>query len=339
MGTIELATGTVRAPRQEDYLTQKAGCPLAPAGTPHPIWTAFLERITNKEEELIKFLQRYIGYAMTGLVIEHVFAFAYGGGANGKSTFIGTIQKIFGNYAVVADMSTFLASHNDRHPTELAKLRGARLVIATETQAGRTWDEAKIKAITGGERLTARFMRQDFFDFDPTFKLFISGNHKPRLRNVDEAMRRRILLIPFTVQIPKAERDPKLMEKLKPEWPAILRWALDGCLEWQRIGLAPPAIVTEATDKYFDSEDVFGMWISDECTVAVGNEQKWDRTSDLFESWSQYAENNGDKPGNSKAFNEAMTNRGFVACRRGSPQVRAYYGIQLKPPTNWSKLD
>jgi putative DNA primase/helicase len=181
-----------------------------------------------------------------------VFVFAYGTGANGKSTFIGTIQKIFGDYATVADMATFLASNNDRHPTELAKLSGARLVIATETQPGRAWDEAKIKAITGGEKQTARFMRQDFFDFDPTFKLFISGNHKPRLRNVDEAMRRRMLLVPFTVEIPKAERDPKLMEKLRAEWPAILRWALNGCLEWQRIGLAPPGRNAEGTSHNFN---------------------------------------------------------------------------------------
>src|SRR5215211_988224 len=223
MATIELTTGIVRPPSRSDYLTQRAGCKVAPPGTPHPIWTAFLNRITNGDAKLIAFLQRYIGYCLTGDVSEHVFIFVYGTGANGKSTFIGTIQAIFGDYATVADMATFLASNNDRHPTELAKLRGARLVIATETQAGRAWDEAKIKAITGGEKQTARFMRQDFFDFDPTFKLLISGNHKPHLRNVDEAMRRRLLLVPFTVQIPKAERDPKLMEKLKSEWPAILR--------------------------------------------------------------------------------------------------------------------
>jgi putative DNA primase/helicase len=223
MATIELTTGIARPPSRSDYLTQKAGCKVAPSGTPHPIWTAFLKRITAENDDLIKFLQRYIGYCMTGDVSEHCFVFAYGSGANGKSTFIGTIQNIFGDYAVVADMNTFIASNNDRHPTDVAKLRGARLVVATETQAGRSWDEAKIKAITGGERLTARFMRQDFFDFYPTFKLFISGNHLPRLRNVDEAIRRRLLLVPFTVQIPKDERDSKLMEKLKPEWPAILR--------------------------------------------------------------------------------------------------------------------
>ena len=176
-------------------------------------------------------------------------------------------------------------------------------------------------------------MRQDFFDFDPTFKLFISGNHQPRLRNVDEAMRRRMLLVPFIVQIPAAERDPKLLEKLKAEWPAILRWVLDGCLEWQRIGLAPPAIVTEATDRYFDGEDSFGQWLEDDCDVEVGNDFNVVPVAGLFKKWSTYAENGGDKPGSIKAFSERMTGRGFVACRKGNPQVRVFSGVRLKRTT------
>src|SRR4029077_2580350 len=171
-----------------------------------------------------------------------------------KSTFISTIARIFGDYATVADMSTFISSNVEHHPTDLAKLRGARLVVAQETQKGRRWYETKIKALTGGDKITARFMRQDFFDFVPAFKLFICGNHKPRLTNVDEAMRRRLLLVPFTTQIPPAERNPNLAEKLKAEWPAILRWCIDGCLEWQRIGLTPPAIVREATENYLADE-------------------------------------------------------------------------------------
>jgi putative DNA primase/helicase len=330
MGTIELTTGISHTPERKDYITQKARCRAASAGTPHPIWTAFLNRITDRDPALIAFLQRYIGYCMTGSTDEHVFVFAYGSGANGKGTFINTIVKIFGDYATVADMSTFVDSKSERHPTELAKLRGARLVVAQETQQGRSWDEAKIKALTGGDRLTARFMRQDFFDFYPTFKLFIAGNHKPRLQNVDEAMRRRLLLVPFTVQIPPAERDTKLAEKLEAEWPAILRWAIDGCLEWQRIGLAPPPVVTNATDDYFTGEDSFGQWLEDRCDVDPGKHHKWDRTSDLFTDWSVYAQADGDKPGSKKAFNSLMAARGFIACRMGSPTARAFSGVRLK---------
>ncbi len=171
--TFDLRTGVGHPPDPRDYITKRTACRCAPAGTPHPLWTAFLERITDGNTELQGFLQRYIGYCCTGFTSEHVFVFAYGTGANGKSTFINTIAQIFGDYATVADMSTFIASKVERHPTDLAKLRGARLVVAQETQRGRRWDETKIKALTGGDKITARFMRQDFFDFVPTFKLFI----------------------------------------------------------------------------------------------------------------------------------------------------------------------
>jgi putative DNA primase/helicase len=224
--TYDLRTGVGRAPDPLDYITKKTACAAAPAGTPHPLWDAFLDHVTDHNADLIGFLQRYMGYCCTGLTHEHVFVFAYGTGANGKSTFINTIAKIFGDYATVADMSTFIASNTERHPTDLAKLMGVRLVVAQETQKGRRWDETKIKALTGGDKITARFMRQDFFDFVPKFKLFICGNHKPRLTSVDEAIRRRLLLVPFTVQIPLAERDLQLPDKLWAERRAILRWAI-----------------------------------------------------------------------------------------------------------------
>jgi len=152
----------------------------------------------------------------------------------------------------------------------VAKLHGYRLAVAQETQGGRCWDEAKIKSMTGGDKMTARFMRQDFFDFKPKFKLFITGNHKPHLENVDEAIRRRMLLVPFTVQIPVEERDPQLADKLMAEGPAILRWCTDGCAEWQHHGLMPPAVVTEATDAYFDDQDTIGQWL-DDCTDDGGS--------------------------------------------------------------------
>src|SRR5262245_36556372 len=165
--TIDLRTGIARASAATDYITKKASCATAPNGTPHPIWDAFLQRIAP-DPELRAFLKRYCGYAATGITSEHKFVFAYGTGANGKSTFINTIAAIFGNYATIADMGTFIATSAERHPTDLAKLRGARLIVAQETQKGRRWDETKIKALTGGDKITARFMRQDFFDYDPT---------------------------------------------------------------------------------------------------------------------------------------------------------------------------
>jgi phage/plasmid-associated DNA primase len=144
-------------------------------------------------------------------------------------------------------------------------------------------------------------------------------------------MKRRLLLVPFTVQIPAAERDPKLAEKLQAEWPAIFRWAIDGCLEWQRIGLAAPAIVITATDDYFAGEDSFGQWLDDCCDAEPNNDHKWDKVTDLFESWSAHVIRGGDKPESRKAFNELMGNRGFTACRKGNPQERCFSGVRLKP--------
>src|SRR6516164_2637112 len=287
--TYDLRTGIGRPPDALDYITKKTACAAAPAGTPHPLWSAFLDKVTAGNVELQKFLQRYIGYCCTGVTTEHVFVFAYGTGANGKGTFINTIKRIFGDYATVADMDTFLVTKNDRHPTDLAKLRGARLVVAQETQKGRRWDETKIKALTGGDPITARFMRQDFFDFNPTFKLFIVGNHKPRLSSVDEAMRRRMLIVPFTVQIPKPERDLELKEKLWGERHAILRWCIDGCLEWQRIGLAPPNIVRATTEEYFADEDTVGQWIEDRTDPEAGP-FAFTLSSVLFVSWKTWCE-------------------------------------------------
>src|SRR5262245_25514357 len=305
--TIDLRTGIARESVATDYITKKAACAAAPNGTPHPLWTAFLDRITAGNTELQNFLQRYCGYATTGITSEHKFVFAYGTGANGKSTFINTIAAIFSNYATIADMGTFIATSSERHPTDLAKLRGARLVVAQETQKGRRWDETKIKALTGGDKITARFMRQDFFDFDPTFKLFIAGNHKPRLHTIDEAMRRRLFLVPFTVQIPPTERDPNLLHKLEPEHPAILRWCVNGCLEWQRVGLAPPTIVQDATAAYFADQDTLQQWI-EECTGDSGP-AAFTRSAELFASWKSWCEERNWQTGSAMALSEAHRSR------------------------------
>ena len=208
---------------------------------------------------------RVMGYCLTGITREHALFFGYGTGANGKGTFLNTMSAILGGYAAVAPMETFTASPTDRHPTDLAMLRGARLVAAQETEEGRRWAEGRIKAMTGGDPVTARFMRRDFFTFIPLFKLFIAGNHKPGLRGVDEAIRRRLNLIPFTVTIPVAERDVHLADKLGPEMPGILAWAIEGCLLWQRVGLQPPATVVEATHNYMAAEDALSLWIMERC--------------------------------------------------------------------------
>ena len=161
-----------------------------------------------------------------------------------------------------------MATHGDRHPTDMAGLRGARIVTSIETEQGSRWAESKLKALTGGDKITARFMRQDFFEFTPQFKLLIVGNHKPSIRNVDEAMKRRLHMVPFTVTIPRAKRDKRLPDRLLAERDGILAWALQGCLEWQRTGLRPPAAVMAATEDYFEAEDAIGRWIDERCVRA-----------------------------------------------------------------------
>jgi putative DNA primase/helicase len=326
MATVDLRTGIGRAPQPAEYITKKTACTAAPPGTPHPIWSAFLDRITASNIELQKFLQRFCGYCCTGATTEHKFVFAYGTGANGKSTFINTIREILGDYATVADVGTFIASRTERHPTDVAKLHGYRMAVGQETEKGRRWDEAKIKSMTGGDKMTARFMRQDFFDFVPKFKLWITGNHKPILVNVDEAMRRRMLLVPFLVQISPEERDSNLAEKLKVEWPAILRWMLDGCLEWQQIGLAPPRIVTEATDAYFDDQDLIKQWL-EECTED-GGPFAFTSSSQLFASWKAWCDARGLPPGNSQNLSDALYDRGFE--KKRTKRGNGFKAITLK---------
>jgi putative DNA primase/helicase len=325
----DLKTGTMRPSLPLDYCTKIAAVCAADPGTPHPLWDAFLTRVTGDNAELIGFLQRFLGYCMTGHVIEHVLLFLYGKGANGKSVFVGTVSGILKDYAAVAPMEMFLTSQYDRHPTEIARLHGVRLITASETQQGRAWDEAKIKNLTGGDKLTGRFMRGDFFDFTPTHKLLISGNHKPSLRNVDEAIRRRLLLVPFTVQIPEAERDAELAKKLEAEWSAILRWMINGCLAWRREGLKVPKVVREATDGYFADQDAIGEWLEAQTTT---QHDVFTLTKHLFASWRQWCEPRNLPLGTETAFTDTLKERGrdlgFEKKRR--EHGRGFVGIRLK---------
>jgi putative DNA primase/helicase len=326
-GVIDLRTGAMREHRANDYLTRIAT--VAPDGD-CPLWHAVLQRVTNSDEALQQYLQRVFGYSLTGLTREHALFFFYGRGANGKGTLVNAIAGILGDYHRTAPIETFTASHTERHPTDLAGLRGAHLVTATETEEGRRWAEAKIKGLTGGDQISARFMRQDYFDFTPQFKLVISGNHKPSLRSVDEAMRRRFNLVPFTVTIPEDERDPQLGEKLKNEWPGILAWMIDGCTDWQEHGLAPPEAVTAATTSYFEAQDIFAAWL-DECCEENAN--AWERSQTLFTSWKEWAERSGQFVGDSKMFRDRIERRDAISYRPEPGTHRAgYQGVRLKLP-------
>jgi putative DNA primase/helicase len=325
-GVVHLKTGFMRPHDPSDCLTRITS--VAPDRTASaPTWAAFLRRVTGGDGELIGYLKRLGGYMLTGRTDEQILAFAWGTGANGKSVFINTLSGILGDYARSAPIETFTESATERHPTELAMLRGARLVSAVETEQGRRWAESRIKALTGGDKVAARFMRQDFFEYVPQFKLLIAGNHKPSLRSVDEAIRRRLHLIPFGVTIPPAERDPSLADRLRAEWPAILAWMIEGCIEWQRHGLMVPQAVQAATAQYIDAEDAFGLWLA-ECVEH--RETAYTTTADLFASWKSWADRAGEHPGSLKRFSQTMCDRGIEAKRQATTGKRGFQGIRLK---------
>ncbi len=266
------------------------------------------------------------GCALTGVTRDHALFFAWGSGANGKSVLTSTLSGVMGDYARTAPIETFMASGTEHHPTDVAGLHGARLVTASETEEGRRRAESRLKTLTGGDKISARFMRQDYFDFVPQFKLIISGNHKPCIRTVDEAIRRRLYLLPFIVTIPPEERDPELAEKLRSEWAGILSWMIEGCLAWQREGLNPPPIVKNARVEYLEGEDALARWIEACCTLGS---QFFTSQSDLFASWKQWCERNGEQAGSSKRLSQNLDAKGFE--RKRSTSERGFNGIFTVP--------
>lgn len=319
----------------EDYFTKITA--VGPRGD-CPRFLAFLNSIADGDRELVAYLRRVFGYGLTGLTREHALFFGYGTGANGKSVLLSTISGALGDYHKTAPIETFTASNGDRHPTDLASLRGARLVTATETEEGRRWAESRIKQLTGGDTVAARFMRQDFFEYRPAFKLVIAGNHKPSLRSVDEAIRRRFHLIPFAVTVPEAERDPDLTEKLKDEWPGILAWLVDGCLEWQAEGLRQPSAVKDATEAYLAAEDSIAAWIDEACEREPA---AWEPSTALFASWGNWANSAGEHPGSIKRFSQALELRGFRRVRQrrgGGNPIAGFDGLRLsqEPELSWN---
>jgi putative DNA primase/helicase len=324
-GVVDLRTGKTRPHRAADHMTKI--CAVTPdAKCPTPLWDAFLATITGNDIELQKFLQRMSGYGLTGVTIEHALFFLYGTGANGKGVFINTVAGVMGDYHRTAPLETFTDSNNERHPTELAMLHGARLVTVAETEANKRWSESRIKTLTGGDPIDARFMRQDFFTYTPQFKLNISGNHRPGLNSVNEAIRRRVNMLPFAVTIPEAQRDKNLTEKLKAEWPGILAWMIEGCLEWQKVGMRQPQVVRDATDEYLKAEDQLGRWI-EECLEHDPN--GWASSTDLFYSWKQWAVENGEWVGSQRKLSIDLTDAGFKSVSKKTGNGFAM--LRLKP--------
>jgi len=325
-GTVDLRTGQLLSARREDYITKTTS--VGPENAQPYLWLRFLDEVTQSDSELIRFLQRWAGYCLTGSTREHALLFIYGPGGNGKSVFLNILSKIMGDYCATAQTESLVASKHDRHPAEIAALAGARLVTASETEADRSFAEAKIKALTGSDPITARFMRQNPFTFTPTFKLTIAGNHAPRLVSVDEAMMRRLRIVPFTATPLAPDRDLEL--KLSGELGRIFQWAIDGCLDWQQHGLVQPRVVAAATAEYFTEQDVLGAWLAECCYVDHGNANVTESIAILHADFNRFA---NDREGclSSRSFGTALKKRGFETktVRLSGKPGKVYIGLKL----------
>jgi putative DNA primase/helicase len=289
-GTIDLRTGDLRQHQQSDYITKISPVQFLPELRDEDcsLWLCFLERVMAGNAGVIDYLRRVIGYSLTGDVGEQSLWFLHGSGANGKSTFLGAIRELMGDYGWQAVSELLIQRSHETHPTERADLFGKRFVCTIETEQGKRIAEALMKQMTGGDKMTARKMRQDFFEFSPTHKLFLAANHKPTIRGTDYAVWRRIKLVPFTVTIPEEEKDKALPAKLKAELPAILAWAVRGCLEWQREGMREPGEVTDATNAYRAEQDKVAKFLGECCLLSSDGNVRIRSSAllDAFQEWS-----------------------------------------------------
>lgn len=327
-GTIDLRDGELRPHRQADMMTMIAPVDYDP-GAKCPRFEQFLDRV-QPDAEVRAWIQRYLGYALTGDVREQCLSFFYGGGSNGKSVLIDIMLRILGDYGLRAADGLVLSKHGEAHPTELADLEGKRFVVCSEIEQGRTWAEALIKRITGDQTITARRMRMDFYTFPATHKLVVAANTRPIVRGSDHGIWRRMRLVPWGVRIPDAEQDKTLPDQLfTEEAPGILAWLVRGCLGWQRTGLGSVLSIEKATGEYRSNQDLLGRWIEDRCEQGDG---KWQAASSLYESFAGWCKDEGMRdPWQRNTWRERMLERdGVTEARRDNGTVRALVGLGLK---------
>ena len=326
-GTLDLKTGILRKPSREDLITKLAPVYYDPT-VECPLWTEHLKKIMVGKSNLINFLQRVFGYCLTGITGERVIFIAYGKGANGKSTTQETISSILGeDFSTRTTTETILLKREGTIPNDLAKLRGMRFVYASEAEQGRKLAESLIKDLTGGDKIAARFMRAEWFDFRPTFKVWLSTNHKPTIQGTDNAIWDRIRLIPFIVTIPLDERIPheEMFARFQPERPGILAWMVRGCLEWQKERLGFPEEVREATAEYRAEMDLIGDFIEERCEVSKDAEVT---SQELYQAYLSWCQQSGEKPISRIGFGKTLDERGFVAGKTTKGQ-RSRKGVAL----------
>jgi len=333
-GTVDLRTGGLKCSDRSNFITKHAYVTHI-ANSKCPRWLKFINEVMGGDKDLVDYLQKVVGYSLTGDTTEQKFFFLHGFGANGKSVFIETISDLLGDYSMHTPVSTLMTKAAGAINNDVARLNGARFVAATETQEHSKFNESELKQLTGGDTITARFLNKEFFEFLPEFKLWISGNHKP-VSGDGYGIWRRLILIPFNVKFAKKDRDNKLTEKLKQELPGVLNWAIAGCIKWQKEGLKTPDAIQSAISEYKSEMDTVQQWIDDcwETNSATDSEIK---STELYRSYINWADQNGEyyKLTQNK-LGRKLIERGVKTKRRSNGNH--YLGIALKNNINFQKV-
>jgi putative DNA primase/helicase len=321
-GTLDLRSGELRPNDPADLISLGTDVPYDPDAT-CPRWLQFLREVFDGDQDLVGFVRRAVGYSLTGDTREHVLFVLHGAGCNGKTTFVEQVQKVAGDLSQTSPFDAFMRVYGRGVRNDIARLHRSRLVVAAESGEGRRLDEATVKLLTGGDTVAARLLYREFFEFQPAFKLWLVTNHRPRVDGDDDAIWRRIRLIPFDVSF-EGREDQQLAAKLDAELPGILAWAVAGCLEWQRHSLGLPDAVKNATREYREDEDVLGAFIDEHCTldgeVLVAT---------LRMVYDAYATDLGEKPLAANILSRRLSKRG-ITTRKTTGGKRAYVGITLK---------
>jgi putative DNA primase/helicase len=326
-GTVNLRTGELREQRQEDLITKIANVRFDPAAD-CPEWKKFIREIMNYNADLIRFLQTAAGWAVTGDTSEQTMFILFGSGANGKSTFLNTIMNLLGDYAIATPTETFMRKSGEQITNDIARLRGTRFVTTTEAEQGKRLSEPLIKQITGNDRMTARFLYGEFFNFTPTFKIFMATNHKPVIRGTDYGIWRRIKLIPFTTTIPEEKQDKDLEKKLMEERPGILNWILEGTVRWCNERLKTPPAITTATDEYRGEMDVIGNFIKESCVQGPGCSI---RARELFKVYQGWCDENNEHACSERFLGLRLKELGIEQKRYGDGRYWQGIGIKAEP--------
>jgi len=325
-GTVDLRTGELRPHRREDHMTK-----LVPANYNQsakcPAWLDHLNKIMASNKDLIEFLQRAFGYCLTGDTSERKIFIEWGSGANGKSVTNDAVAMVMGDYAMRTPTETLLVKRNDGIPSDIARLKGARFVYASEAEQGKRLAESLIKDMSGGEKISARFLHQEWFEFYPEFKIWLGTNHKPIIRGTDQAIWDRIRLIPFNVRIPEDERIPKtkLFEMFQNEIDGIFSWLVDGCLKWREAGLGMPEEVKVATSSYRNEMDLIQEFINDECIIGDTFQTP---VKHLYAAYERWVNENGEKPISKKMFGVRLDEKGFDSYK-AAKGIRVRIGIGI----------